>query len=226
MVYVEKLFLLIPLIFISHVGLIHADSAGRNSSTTKIEIQALFPGKAVMMIDGQRRILAIGQTSPEGVKLLQADSKKATLEIDGVSKSYILGSAVSFNFKKQENIEEQLFSNARGMFLTVGSINGQTVKFLVDTGATTVAMNTLQAKKLGVRYRIEGEKTRVSTASSFVNGYSVKLKSVSLGKIKLKNVAAMVIEGKHPGPILLGMSFLNKLQVEKSGNILKIKQKK
>ena len=191
-----------------------------------IEVQALFSGKAVLQIDGQRRILAVGQTSPEGVKLLKADSKQATLEIDGKSKDYKLGSAVSLNFKKQESVEEQVFANERGMFLSVGSINGQTVRFLVDTGATTIAMNTSQAKKLGVQYRVNGEKTRVSTASSFVNGYVVKLKSVSLGKIKLKNVEAIIIDGVHPGPILLGMSFLGKLKVEKSGNVLKIKQKK
>jgi aspartyl protease family protein len=196
------------------------------AQSVEVQVQALFTGKAVLMIDGQRRVLGVGETSPEGVKLLKSDSNGATLEIDGVSKDYILDSSTSYSFKKQESVEEQLFSNERGMFLTIGTINGQTVRFLVDTGATTIAMNTTQAKKLGVRYRIEGEKTRISTASSFVNGYSVKLKSVSVGKIKLKNVEAMVIDGKHPGPILLGMSFLNKLKVEKVGNMMKIMQRK
>jgi len=219
------------LVFFPFPGSIENANAEKNVAiqgnvTQGIVVQALFSGKAVLMIDGQRRILAIGQTSPEGVKLLQADSRKATLEIDGESKDYLLGSASSFSFIKQESVEEQIFSNERGMFLSVGTINGKTVRFLVDTGATTVAMNTSQAKSLGVRYRIEGEKTRISTASSFVDGYSVKLKSVTLGKIKLNNVEAMVIDGNHPGPILLGMSFLGSLKVEKSGNTLKIKQRK
>lgn len=191
-----------------------------------VHVQALFPGKAVIQVDGERRILAVGEVSPEGVRLLKADSKTATLEINGVSSEHALGSSSSFSYKEQEYLEEQVFADKRGMFLAIGSINGQTVKFLVDTGATTIAMNTTQAKKLGVRYRIDGDPTRVSTASGFANGYSIKLKTVSLGKIKLNNVDAMVIDGKHPGPILLGMSFLNKLKVEKSGGLLKVRQVK
>jgi len=191
-----------------------------------VVVQALFPGKAVIMIDGQRRVLAVGDTSPEGVKLIAADSRKAMLEIHGQRKEYTPGSAISFNFKKPETLQEKLFANDRGMFLTVGSINGQSVRFLVDTGATSVAMNKSQAKKLGVRYRIEGEPATASTASGFVRSYRVRLKSVSLGKIKRNNVEAMVIDGNHPGPILLGMSFLRGLKIEKNGDVLLIKQKK
>jgi len=191
-----------------------------------IVVQALFPGKAVMMIDGQRRVLAIGDTSPEGVKLIAADSHKATLEIAGKRKDYTLGSAISLSFAKPEILQEKLFANDRGMFLTVGSINGQSVRFLVDTGATSVAMNKSQAKKLGVRYRIVGEATTASTASGFVRSYRVRLKSVTLGKIKRSNVEAMVIDGNHPGPILLGMSFLRGLKIEKNGDVLLLKQKK
>lgn len=192
----------------------------------KVVVQALFPGKAVVMIDDQRRILAIGDTSPEGVKLIAADSKKAILEIAGERKEYTPGSAISLNFDEPVVLEEKIYANDRGMFLTVGSINGQSVQFLVDTGATTVAMNRSQAKKLGVRYRITGEPATASTASGYVNSYRVHLKSVTLGKLKQRNVEAMVIDGNHPGPVLLGMSFLGGLKIEKSGNVLLLKQRK
>jgi len=109
------------------------------------------------------------------------------------------------------------------MFLSVGSINGQSVRFLVDTGATTIAMNTSQAKRLGVPYEMEGQAATVSTASGFVKAYRVRLKSVTLGKIKRRNIETMVIYGQHPGPILLGMSFLGDLKVEKVGNMLTLK---
>ena len=195
-------------------------------SVESIAVQALFSGKAVVTIDGQRRTLAIGDTSPEGVKLIAADSKKAILEIAGERKEYSPGSAISLSFDQPEAQEEQIFANDRGMFLTFGSINGQAVRFLVDTGATTIAMNKSQARKLGIRYRIDGQPAMASTASSFVRSYSVFLKSVSLGKIKRRNVEAMVIDGNHPGPILLGMSFLKGLKIEKSGNAMVLKQKK
>lgn len=191
-----------------------------------VVVQALFPGKAVIMIDGQRHVLAVGDRSPEGVVLIAADSNKATLEIDGEKKEYTPGSAISLSFEKPDTLQEKLYANNRGMFLAVGSINGHSVRFLVDTGATIVAMNKSQAKKLGVRYRIEGQPATASTASGFVRSYRVRLKSVTLGKIKRNNVEAMVIDGNHPGPILLGMSFLRGLKIEKSGDVLLLKQRK
>ncbi|MCK5002375.1 MAG: TIGR02281 family clan AA aspartic protease [Gammaproteobacteria bacterium] len=190
-----------------------------------IVVQGLFSGKAVVLIDGQRRIIAVGETSPEGVKLISSDSNQAILEVDGQQKSYALGSPVSLSFSKADSVEEKVFANDRGMFMSVGSINGQSVRFLVDTGATTVAMNTTQARRLGVRYKIEGKLATASTASGFVKAYRVRLKTVSLGKIKRRNIEAMVIDGQHPGPILLGMSFLGDLKVEKAGNALTLKSR-
>lgn len=191
-----------------------------------VVVQALFPGKAVIMIDDRRHVLSVGESSPEGVKLIAADTHKAILEIEGERKEYAPGSAISLSFEKPEQLQEKLYANERGMFLTVGSINGQSVRFLVDTGATTVAMNKSQAKRLGVRYRIEGEPATASTASGFVRSYRVRLKSVTMGKIKRTNVEAMVIDGNHPGPILLGMSFLRGLKIDKSGDVLLLKQRK
>jgi aspartyl protease family protein len=190
-----------------------------------IVLQGLFTGKAVLSINGQRRVMSLGETSPEGVTLLTVDREQATLEIDGRQQSYTLGAAVSLNFTEADSIEEKVFANERGMFMSVGSINGQSVRFLVDTGATTIAMNTKQAKSLGVRYATEGEAATASTASGFVKAYRVRLKTVSLGKIKRQNIEAMVIDGEHPGPVLLGMSFLGGLKVEKAGNTLTLKSR-
>ena len=200
-------------------------TSGPAFAVTQIEVQALFGGKAIVMIDGQRRMLSIGDTSPEGVKLVNADSKHAVLEVDGKTRSYQPGGAISLSYAKPEMVEEKIFADDRGMFNSIGTINGRTVRFLVDTGATTVAMNKTQARSLGIDYRIKGEHIVISTASSHVKGYRVRLNSVSLGKIKLKNVDAMVIDGSHPGPILLGMSFLGKLKVEKAGGVMTIRQR-
>jgi aspartyl protease family protein len=194
-------------------------------ASPRIEVQALYGGKAIVMIDGQRRTLSAGQTSPEGVKLIAADSKQAVLEFDGRRKAYQPGGAISLSYAKPEHHEEKIYADDRGMFHSVGTINGRTVRFLVDTGATTVAMNKSQARQLGVDYRMKGERIVVSTASENVKGYRVRLKSVSLGRIKQRDVDAMVIDGDHPGPILLGMSFLGNLKVEKSGGIMSIRQR-
>lgn len=208
----------LPLMMLLFLVFVGSASAGQ-----RIVVQALFPGKTVVLIDGQRRVISVGDTSPEGFKLIAADTNKATLEIDGKQTTYTLGSSISLDFSEAKSIQEKVFSDERGMFMSVGSINGRTVRFLVDTGATTIAMNTSQAKRLGVRYEKTGVRSTASTASGFVNAYRVRLKSVSLGKIKRQNIEAMVIDGQHPGPILLGMSFLGDLKVDKTGNTLILK---
>lgn len=191
----------------------------------KLEVQGLFSNKAVLMIDGKRHILAVGETSPEGVKVISADSRGAVLEVEGEHKHYNLGNTVSTSFTKRKSQKETIFINSGGMYLTYGNINGRSVRFLVDTGASAIAMNTEQAKRLGILYDKIGTPSSVSTASGFAKAYRIRLKSVSVGNITESNVEAFVIDGEHPGPILLGMTFLGRLSVEHSGNAMTLMQK-
>ncbi|MBE9567251.1 MAG: TIGR02281 family clan AA aspartic protease [Proteobacteria bacterium] len=208
---------LLPLLFL----------AGSAHAIEKLQVQGLFSNKAVLLIDGKRHILAVGQTSPEGVKVVSANSRGAVLEVDGEQKQYNLGntSTVSTSFAKRKSQKEKIFINSGGMYLTYGNINGRSVRFLIDTGASAIAMNTEQAKQLGIRYDKIGIPASVSTASGFEKAYRVRLKSVSVGKITETNVDALVIDGNHPGPILLGMTFLGRLNVEHSGNAMTLLQK-
>jgi aspartyl protease family protein len=191
----------------------------------KIEVEGLFSNKAVLMVDGNRHILAVGEISPEGIKVISADSHGAILEVDGVEKRFGLGNTVSTTFAERKSQQETIFMNSAGMYLTFGSINGRSVRFLVDTGASAIAMNAQQAKQLGIRYDKIGVPAGVSTASGFENAYRIRLKSVSVGKITQTNVEALVIEGNHPGPILLGMTFLGQLNVEHTGNAMTLMQR-
>ena len=95
----------------------------------QLEVQGLFSGKAVVLVDGKRHILSIGETSPEGVKVISADSKSAVLEENGSQKTYRLGNTIHTNFEKAEFVREQIFANRNGMYLTHGIINGHHVKF-------------------------------------------------------------------------------------------------
>jgi aspartyl protease family protein len=191
----------------------------------KLEVQGLFSNKAVLLIDGKRHILAVGETSPEGVKVVSANSHGAILEVDGLQKQYSLSNTVSAAFVERKAQKETIYKDSSGMYLTHGSINGQSVRFLVDTGASAISMNSEQAKQLGIRYRRTGTPTGVSTASGYAKAHRISLKSVSVGDIAQSNVEAVVIEGNHPGPILLGMTFLGRLNVEHSGNAMTLVQK-
>ena len=200
---------------------------GSVHAVEKIEVQGLFSNKAVLMIDGNRHILAVGKTSPEGVKVISANSRGAVLEVNGKQGEYLLGNTSTLNtvFSKRKSQKETVYLNSGGMYKTFGSINGRSVNFLIDTGASAIAMNSDQAKNLGIQYDRVGTPTKISTASGFVKGYRIRLKSVTVGGITEKNVAAMVIDGKHPGPILLGMTFLSRLDIEHGGNAMTLIQK-
>ena len=191
-----------------------------------IQVQGLFAKKVVVLIDGQRHIVAVGKVSPEGVKVVSVDSNGAVLEVDGQRKRYNLGSTVLTTFSQPKKQQEKIFKNSGGMYMTYGNINGRSVRFLIDTGASAIAMNTTQAKHLGIRYDKYGKPASVSTASGYAKAYRVHLKSVSVGGIMQTNVEAFVIDGDHPGPILLGMTFLGHLSVEHSGNAMTLTQKK
>ena len=102
----------------------------------------------------------------------------------------------------------------------VDEINGIPVTMLVDTGASTIAMNTAMAQRLGVAFRHVGTKMRVSTANGSAVAWKVKLKSVKVGEVERFNVDAAVIEGAATQEILLGMSFLSTVKMKEENNLL------
>lgn len=195
-------------------------------SVEQLEVQALMPGMVVLMIDGERATLKPGQVSNHGVKLISSSTKTAVLEIDGIQKSYQMGTTVSTSFTQREKISEQVIYDKYGMFRAHGSINGQSVKFLIDTGATSVAMSAKDARKLGIQYHLDGKPVTTNTASGVAKGWAVKLKSVRLGKLLEHNVNGVVIDGDYPRHVLLGMTFLNRMKVEKDGSKMIITKKK
>lgn len=193
----------------------------------RIQVMGLFKNKAVVSIDGVQRVLSKGKPSPEGVTLIKATSREAVLEVNGVRSSYALGRAISTGFEADtsDHKEFQISADPRGMFKTVGSINGHPVSFLVDTGATVIAMNDAQARRLGIDYRVTGTPSMAKTASGIVRTYSVRLKSVKVGRIELRNVEAVVLEGQQPERTLLGMSFLGRLEMVNQGKLMKLRKK-
>lgn len=192
-----------------------------------LQVVALFKGKAVIMIDDKRHTLSIGQTSPEGFTLISADSDRAVIEYKGKRKTYPLGNSVAIGtqFSKPAEKTVQAISDNYGMFHIQGSINGYPVRFLVDTGATLIAMNEVVGKRLGIDYALTGEPSYVSTASGVAKAYAVRLKYVKVGEIRVNNVRAVIIEGGFPTEVLLGMSFLGRVQIERDGNIMRLKKR-
>jgi aspartyl protease family protein len=193
-------------------------------SAAEIMVLGLFKNRAIVNIDGKQRTLKKGKTSPEGVKLISADSDVAVLEVDGKLQEFKLGRHVSTRFKQNNQAEAKIMP-VNGMYSTTGFINGQAVNFLVDTGATWIAMNVHQARSLGINFRYIGKRSHVSTANGVVPVYRVTLDKVRVGEIELTNVEAGVLEGNSPSDVLLGNSFLNRVEMQRQGQVMLLKQR-
>ena len=110
------------------------------------------------------------------------------------------------------------------MFRTHGSIDNFSIKFLVDTGASSIALNSNQARRMGLKYK-SGVPMNASTASGIAKGYRVNLNKVKIGHIQLYNVEAVVLEGSFPTEALLGQTFLSRLQMTRDGDKMKLRKK-
>jgi aspartyl protease family protein len=192
---------------------------------TQVNIVGLFSNKAVVIINGGKpKTLSVGQTS-EGVKLLAADSKVATLQIEGKTKQLGMGQAASVGGNSSNATSSvTLYANAQGHFVSDCQINGASLKFLVDTGATAVALNSGDAKFANIDYK-RGEPTQYGTANGVVTGYKVTIATLKIGSITLSNVEASVLEGGSPSVVLLGMSALNRLDMKRQDIALTLTKK-
>jgi aspartyl protease family protein len=202
-----------------------AVSAAAVIAAPDIRVVGLFKDRAVVSIDGRQRILRVGETSPEGIRLIAADSEAAVLEVDGKEIRGTLDGRVSAHSKSPASQAVQIVRNNAGMYTTVGSINGLPVNFLVDTGATQVAMNSAAARRLGIDYRVVGTASSVTTASGVEHAWVVSLDEVKVGSILLKNVTGIVLEGPQPSKVLLGMSYLGQLEITNNGRLMTLRKK-
>ena len=115
-----------------------------------------------------------------------------------------------------------LTADGRGHFLTTGSINGASMRFLVDTGASTVAMGASDARRAGVD-PTRGEKGFAQTANGVAEVSRVRLHSVRVGDIVLNDVEATVHSQDMP-MVLLGMSFLNRMEMQRNGDTMTLRK--
>jgi aspartyl protease family protein len=102
-------------------------------------------------------------------------------------------------------------ADPRGHFVTDFRLNGRTVSALVDTGATTVAINRSTARRIGIALQLADFRYQVNTANGATNAAAVTIATLQIGRIHLENVQAMVLEDRALAGTLIGMSFLKRL---------------
>ncbi|KAA3625045.1 MAG: TIGR02281 family clan AA aspartic protease [Proteobacteria bacterium] len=206
-----------------------AGLASESLAVESLQALALTRDRAILSVDGERRVLRIGQVSPEGVELVESNSAFAIVRIDGREQRLQPGPVTAPVGMNDPGIAGSrnsvvLWADPQGFFHADGAINGRTVRFLIDTGANTVAMSSRTARDIGLDLS-QGQRGVARTASGIVGIVGVKLDEVTVGSITLYNVSAGVVDGDHPPQPLLGASFLNQVNMNRNGQRMELIRK-
>jgi aspartyl protease family protein len=188
---------------------------------TDVNVVALTSGMAVVVIDGGKpRTLRVGDVTPEKVKLISATSEAAVFEIGGKRERLGMGQSISVGGASSAAQRATIVGDVKGHFFTTATVNGVSIRFVVDTGATLVTISSADARRAGVQY-LSGQRVAMQTANGVVPAYRVKFDSVRLGEIVLHNVDGVVVEENALGDAgLLGMSFLNRTEMKRESDTL------
>jgi aspartyl protease family protein len=203
---------------IRHSIAVVAVLACATATATEVALIGTFESKAaILSIDaGAPKTLRPGQNFG-GVTLISVDKDSATVDVDG--KRRVLKRGHTYGGNAASGAQSVTLSAvAGGHFMADGQINGAAVRFLVDTGATMVALPASEASRLRIDYR-NGQRGSAQTAAGVTDMYVVRLNSVRVGEIELQNIEALVIEKGLEMP-LLGNSFLSRTEMRQEGRTM------
>jgi len=174
---------------------------------------------AVIALDGgEPKTVKVGQ-SWKGVTVVSVEKGGATIEVEGKRRVLQIGQHHRSAAASDSRESVTLAADTRGHFFTDAMINGVPMRFLVDTGASTVVLSAADATRLGIDWR-KGRRVTLQTAGGSTAGYMVRFDSVRVGAIELNNVEGVVLE-QGPGSVgLLGMSFLNRVEMTRDGQVM------
>ena len=181
-------------------GAAHAES---------VALAGMLGSKALLIVDGSApKAVAAGDTH-QGVKVISTNGDQAVVEQSGKRMTLRVGDAPvsvgSVMGGAGRGSRIVLTAGSGGHFMTAGQINGKAVQFMVDTGATSIAMGAADAERVGISYK-NGQLVQLSTANGVTQGYRIKLNSVRIGDVEVFDVDAVV--SSQPMPyMLLGNSF-------------------
>lgn len=190
---------------------------------------------------GERALVVIGDAPPvvlspgdsrDGVRLISVDGDTALVEIQGRRQTLRIGaSPVRVDGPggpggaagAAAGTHIVLSAGGGGHFVATGQINGATVRFVVDTGASTVALSASLATRIGINYRA-GERVVMGTANGNTAAYRVTLDSVRIGDVEVFGVEATVVPSDMPY-VLLGNTFLSRFRIRQENNLMMLERR-
>lgn len=193
-----------------------------------VALSGVLGNKALLVIDGSApKALAVNESHKE-VRLLQVSGDSAMVEIKGQRQTLRLGEApVSVGSRGGTNGTARsdqlvLIADARGHFVNRGYINGKTMQYMVDTGASTIAIGRADADRMGLAYQ-QGTPVLMRTANGTAQGWRLKLNSVKIGEMEIYDIEAVVAPESMPY-VLLGNNLLTQFQMTRKGNEMVLKK--
>jgi aspartyl protease family protein len=190
-----------------------------------VELVAVSPGSSAdVTISGSAPItIRIGETI-EGVTVLSADRQGAAVRVNGVKRMLpLVARRGSTDAGSTDSVT--LHADASGHFVANGTVNGRPVQFVVDTGATYMAIDRTVADRIGLDYK-RGTPVQSMTVNGAVRGWRVTLASVQVGGSTEQNVDAIVVDNHYLPVGLLGMSYLNRFDMQRNGGTLVLRRRR
>lgn len=185
----------------------------------QVVLSGILGGRALLLVGASApKAVAPGETV-QGVRLISLDKDSALLEQDGQRFTLRLGeSPVQVKTgtggpRPANGRRITLTSDSAGHFKSQGSINGQLMQFVVDTGATVVSIGRADAERMGLAF-LGGQPVQMQTANGTAQGWRIQLQSVRVGDVEVFDVEAVVTPTAMP-MVLLGNSFLNRFQMHR-----------
>ena len=195
-----------------------AAAAGAHAASS-VMLTGTIGSRAILIVNGAPpKTVAVGETF-QGVKLVSLQAEQAVVELDGKRVNLRMDTPVSIGGGGGSGAGGSrivLPADSRGHFMTQGAINGRPVTFMLDTGATSIALSADDAQRIGLDYS-KGQRIQISTANGMSSGYRLRLRSVRVGDVEVYDIDAIV--SPQPMPfVLLGNSFINRFSMRRDAD--------
>ena len=198
-----------------------------SASAQAVALSGILGDKALLVIDGAPPSLLTVGNSKAGVKLLQLDAQAQQITVEAAGeqrKLRVCDSPVSVGSKNGQGGGRFITipMGSGGHFFTKGFVNGRSIQFMVDTGASSIAIGQADAERLGIDYKKQGSPVQMGTANGVVTGQRVTLKSLRIGEVEVSNIDAIV--GPNMPFALLGNNFLSRFKMERNNDLMRLER--
>lgn len=194
-----------------------AAAAGAHAASS-VMLTGTIGSRAILIVDGAPpKTVAVGETF-QGVRLVSLQAEQAVVELEGKRLNLRMDTPVSIGGGGGTGGGSRIVlpADSRGHFMTQGAINGRPVTFMLDTGATSIALSAADAQRIGLDYS-KAQRVQMNTANGVASGYKLRLQSVRVGDVEVYDIDAIV--SPQPMPfVLLGNSFINRFSMRRDAD--------